>query len=85
MNFFLSRVLKYTYENSKPFGFLNHRAQWSVEKTDFDVYYLANGKRYSQIVYGVSIGDPWVTIGTPKVEAIFIPSHSFRHITQFST
>ena len=43
--------------------FSNTWLNGASKKTDFEVNYLANGKRYGQSLHGVTIGNPWVPIG----------------------
>ena len=63
-----SRVL---YLSENIFATVQNRLIFSItalngasKKTDFEGNYLANGKRYGQSLYGVSIGNPWVPIGS---------------------
>ena len=58
---YLSNNIYATVQNRLVFS--NTWLNRASKKTDFEVIYFANGKRYGQSLHGVSIGNPRIPIG----------------------
>ena len=59
--YYLSENVIVTVQNRPVFS--NTWLNGVSKKTDFEVKYIANGMRYGQSLYGVSIGNTCVPIG----------------------